>query len=90
MPVTSRHKEDKEEQSYQFSGIVTSTTKYVRYPDGEDELYDEVGDPYELNNRTNDLNWAAEKARLAERLHTHLSSGNARPPRESTAPKPPG
>ena len=51
----------------------------------KDELYDEVGDPYELDSRSKDPSWSTEKARLAERLQSVLSSGNPRPPGESPA-----
>ena len=63
-------KEDKEEQSYQFSGVVTGNTKYVRYPSGEEELYDLNVDPYELNNVASNPSYAVDKARLYQRLLT--------------------
>lgn len=69
-------KEDAQEKGLRFEAVRTSDRKYVRYPNGEEELYDEITDPYELQNLAGDSHWGAEKARLAERL-SELLNGEA-------------
>lgn len=58
----------KDSEGDRFDAIRTADWKYVRYPNGEEELYDERSDPYELDNRAGDPALAAEKAALAQRL----------------------
>jgi N-acetylglucosamine-6-sulfatase len=48
--------------------VRTADRKYVRYPNGEEELYDGRADPYELQSLGSDASRAAEKAELAARL----------------------
>lgn len=56
-----------------FSAVRTADRKYVRYADGEEELYDLTGDSFELDNRAADPAWAGEKARLDARLAALLA-----------------
>ena len=57
-----------------FVGIRTENRKYVRHATSEEELYDELADPYELQNLAKSPDWAAEKTRLAEQLDTLLAT----------------
>jgi arylsulfatase A-like enzyme len=50
--------------------------KYVWNPTAEDELYDMVGDPYELTNRAGDPSCADELARLRLRLVDWMQETN--------------
>ena len=56
-----------------FSAIRTADRKYVRYVNGEEELYDLAVDPHELDNRAADPGRADEKARLAAKLEGMLA-----------------
>lgn len=49
-------------------GLRTATHKYVRYPDGDIQLFDLVADPYELSNLADDPAQAALIAELDEQL----------------------
>lgn len=51
-----------------FAGIQTDRYKYVRYQDGEEELYDLARDPGELQSRHRDPRYRATKRALAARL----------------------
>jgi arylsulfatase A-like enzyme len=64
-----------------FAGLRTLDRKYVRHENGEEELYDETADPYELQNLAADPAWSAEKDRLAARLQVLLDTppGHADP-----------
>jgi len=62
-----------------FRAIRTDTRKYVRYDDGEQELYDETADPYEMENQANQPYWAEERTRLARRLEGLLADPPSRP-----------
>lgn len=42
--------------------------RYIRYRNGDEEFYDEAGDPYEWTNRAHDPRYAAAKAELANWL----------------------
>jgi N-acetylglucosamine-6-sulfatase len=56
-----------------FVALRTPDRKYVRYTDQqEEELYDELADPYELNNLAAEPGHAAEKGRLAAQLDALL------------------
>jgi arylsulfatase A-like enzyme len=46
--------------------------RYIRYANGDEELYDETADPYEWKNLANDAKFAEQKAALA----IHLPSTN--------------
>ncbi len=55
--------------------IRTDTYKYVEYAQtGETQLFNELDDPSELNNRTNDPTMLATKTELARRLHLLVAS----------------
>ena len=53
--------------------------RYIRYANGDEELYDETADPYEWKNLASDAKFAEQKAALAKHLPTtnkpDLSSG---------------
>lgn len=52
-----------------WAGWLTPTHKYVVYPQtGEEELYDLVADPYELESKHADPNYATVKAQLAAKV----------------------
>lgn len=51
-----------------YCGVRTETQKLVRYATGEDELYDLVDDPGELDNVASDPSRADDVARLERRL----------------------
>ena len=52
-----------------FSAVRTLHFIYIRYEDGEQELYDLKRDPYELRNAASEPFYRRVKARLARRLH---------------------
>ncbi len=54
---------------------VTNGFTYVEHETGEVELYDQVADPYELENVAADPRYAAERSRLAQRLADLLAAG---------------
>ena len=58
---------------YQYSAIRTSDRKYVRFDNGEEELYDEASDPYELHNLAAVGRWSDEKGRLGRLLDQLLA-----------------
>ena len=57
----------------QFTALVTGARKYVNHGD-EDELYDVVADPYELENLARGDAYAAETARLAGHLRALVAT----------------
>ncbi len=59
---------------YQYSAVRTENRKYVRFDDGEEELYDEANDPYELHNLAAVTRWADEKGRLSQLLSKLLAT----------------
>lgn len=72
-----------EGQGPTFTAIRTERYKFVQYADGEQELYDEAVDPYELQNQVTNPAYATVTAVLASEL-THLDhchqAGCRRPP----------
>lgn len=56
-----------------FQAVRTRDRVYVDYTGDEEELYDLVGDPYQLRNRAADPAWAAEKSGLKARLEALLA-----------------
>jgi N-acetylglucosamine-6-sulfatase len=56
-----------------YAAIRTATRKYVQYEDGFEELYDLVADPYELENKAHDPNYASDLATL-QGVHDQLKS----------------
>lgn len=64
-----------DEAGNRFTAVRTTDRKYVAYPNGEAELYDEVADPYELENLAANPNRSGEMAELAGRLAALLSEG---------------
>ena len=62
--------------SQEFVGLRTPRYQFSVYGNGEEELYDLQTDPYELENRAGDPEFAAIKAELAARLERlQLCSG---------------
>jgi N-acetylglucosamine-6-sulfatase len=57
-----------------YKAVRTDRHKYIRYEDqaGMDELYDLVGDPYELRNVIDDPRYADVKAELEAELNRLL------------------
>lgn len=51
-----------------YEGIRLGPYKYIEWPDGEKELYDITKDPYELNNKVRDKNFAPIRAFLHAQL----------------------
>jgi arylsulfatase A-like enzyme len=48
--------------------IRTENWRYIRYANGDEELYDETTDPYEWTNLASDPKFATKKAELAQHL----------------------
>ncbi|MCW5891147.1 MAG: sulfatase [bacterium] len=62
--------------SRQFVAVRTETWKFVEDRDtGEQELYDLVGDPYELENRAADPGYAGVRDTLRARAYTLFAAG---------------
>jgi arylsulfatase A-like enzyme len=62
--------------SQEFVGLRTPRYQFSVYGNGEEELYDLQADPYELENRAGDPEFAGIKAELAARLERlQLCSG---------------
>ena len=61
--------------------VRTADRKYVRYANGDQELYDLAADPHELNSDANADSRAADKARLVARLDALLAA----PPGQESA-----
>lgn len=61
-----------------YYGIRLGPYKYIEWPDGEKELYDLEKDPFELNNKVRDKNYAPIRTFLhkeLERLETCIGKG---------------
>jgi len=59
---------------------------YVRYASGEEELYDEIADPFELLNRAGDPDAAAQLAAMRAQAQTACAQGRIYPPDWPFAP----
>ncbi len=68
---------------YKNHAVRTAGWRYIRYANGDEELYDEVQDPFEWKNLAGDPAHAAKKAELAKLLPAadadDISSGKVRP-----------
>jgi len=53
---------------YQNHAVRTEAFRYIRYANGDEELYDEKADPHEWRNLAADSNYAAVKKELAQWL----------------------
>lgn len=53
---------------YKNHAVRTETWRYIRYANGDEELYDETHDPFEWKNLANDPSLSATKAELAKFL----------------------
>ncbi len=64
--------------------VRTEGWRYIRYANGDEELYDESKDPYEWTNLAGDPRFAAQKAELAKLLPTNnaadICTGRKREP----------
>lgn len=58
-----------------FEGVRTPTHSYIRYSTGEEELYDLVADPAQLQSLDADQSAAAVKADLSARLDVLIAEG---------------
>jgi arylsulfatase A-like enzyme len=70
-----------------YTGIETDRYKYIRYRDGEQELYDLARDPGELRSRLRDPRYRRTKRALAARL-ARLQGCSGASCREPTGPIP--
>jgi arylsulfatase A-like enzyme len=57
-------------QEFGNHSVRTEGWRYIRYANGDEELYDETADPYEWKNLADDPQYAAQKAELAKHLPT--------------------
>lgn len=64
--------------------VISSSHRYIRYANGDEELYDLKADPSEWNN----LAEAPESVELIEELKTHLPKVNNRAPKASRSRTP--
>ena len=55
-------------QGFKNHTVRSEDWRYIRYADGSEELYDEVGDPLEYKNLADDPRHSAQKAELAKWL----------------------
>lgn len=56
---------------YRNHTVRTEDRRYIRYANGDEELYDTVADPLEYTNLAGEKEYAAEKKELAELLPEH-------------------
>jgi N-acetylglucosamine-6-sulfatase len=56
-----------------WNGIRTTTHKFIRYDNGDEELYDLIADPDELQNLARNSMFAAQRAGLVTRLDALLA-----------------
>lgn len=54
--------------NFRNHAVRTEGFRYIRYANGDEELYDEAADPYEWKNLAQDPKFATEKSRLAKFL----------------------
>jgi N-acetylglucosamine-6-sulfatase len=69
-----------------YCGVRSATSMYVRYTTGEEELYDEIADPFELVNRVGDAGAAAQLAAMRAQAQTMCTQGQLYPPDWPFAP----
>lgn len=67
-PEKSRGKPVVSTYGYQNHGIRDERYRYIRYRNGDEELYDHQSDPYEIDNLANDSNFAEIKQKLKKEL----------------------
>ncbi|MEM6688085.1 MAG: sulfatase [Planctomycetota bacterium] len=65
--------------------VRTESARFIRYWDGETELYDRISDPHEWTNQTNNHKFAALKAKLAGLLPPKEDIVTPLPSRQSGA-----
>lgn len=63
-----------------YCGVRSVTAAYVRYTTGEEELYDEVNDPFELANQVDNPDFASQLAELRGEAQVMCSQGRFYPP----------
>ncbi len=62
-----------------YRGVRTDRYAYMRYPNGEQELYDRKADPYELNNVAADPAYADKRKELQTQLEQLMQRHQAWP-----------
>ena len=62
-----------------YCGVRSLDWMYVKYETGEEELYDERADPYELTNLASDPNSAAQLDLMRQRAQTLCTGGSYYP-----------
>ncbi len=72
---------------YQNHAVRSEKWRYIRYANGDEELYDEVADPLEWKNLALDTQYAAVKAELAKHLPTENVSPGEKKTGENNAKK---
>ena len=60
--------------------VRSATSLYVRYTTGEEELYDEIADPFELSNLVDDPDAASQLAAMRGRAQELCTQGSIYPP----------
>lgn len=63
-----------------YCGVRSVASAYVRYRTGEEELYDEIGDPFELVNQVTNPDFSPELAALRAEAQTTCTQGQYIPP----------
>jgi arylsulfatase A-like enzyme len=74
---------------YKNHAVRSEGWRFIRYANGDDELYDEAADPYEWTNLASDPKFASKKAELARYLpaadHPDIGNGRAAAKAEAKA-----
>ncbi len=79
--------------THQFNNhaVRNETTRYIRYANGDEELYDNANDVNEWTNLAGDAKWAAQKAELAKFLpkenHTDIGGSGGAEGKTANPPK---
>jgi hypothetical protein len=61
--------------------------RYIRYANGDEELYDETRDPYEWTNLAGDSSQTARKSGMARQLPTKMAADLGNKRRSSDGPR---
>ena len=63
-----------------YCGVRSATSLYVRYTTGEEELYDEIADPFELSNLVDEPDAASQLAAMRGLAQELCTQGSIYPP----------